>query len=223
MHKISSFGCSLTFGTELADDGCHLEMPTASNLTWPALVAQRLGWHYKCYATGGIGNLCIMDRVLKHSYYNPKDVFVINWTFIDRFDYSDPAGVHFDRGLRDWSTARPSESDQVSEWYYRQVHSEYRDKLTALIYIKTTIDYLKARNISFVMTAIDDLLWCTKWHAPAHVTELQDHVRPHVKDFQGRNFLDWARLQGFEITAAGHPLEAAHAAAAELFLPKFLL
>lgn len=218
--QIISFGCSFTFGTELADDGHGKPKPTPSKLTWPALVASRLEADYYCLARGGSGNLSILDRVLTRCYYHPTDFFVINWTFIDRFDYSDPAGRHFDNGINEYLTARPGELDKVSDFYFRNMHSEYRDKFTNLMYIKTAIDQLLLSGSKFLMTAIDPMIFCERWHAPPHIIKLQEAVRPYILDFEGRNFLDWSRDREFEITPAGHPREQAHAAAAELMLPR---
>jgi hypothetical protein len=216
-----SFGCSLTFGTDLKDDGHGLQFARPSNFTWPALVAQQRGWNYECQAVGGTGNLCIVDRLLKHLYYHPDEFYIINWTFIDRFDYSDPNGSHFNNGLRDYISLRPNETDNngVAGYYFKYLHSEYRDKITNLIYIKTALDMLKAKNVKFIMTSIDDLLFCDRWHAPPHVIDMQQEIRPYITSFENRNFLDWSQHRDFEISATGHPLEAAHAAAAELVQP----
>ena len=73
------------------------------------------------------------------------------------------------------------------------------------------------------MTYMDDLLFETvnpKWHPPDAVAYLQQLVRSHLHDFAGQNFLDWSRSNRFEVSAAWHPLEQAHAAAAELMAPK---
>jgi hypothetical protein len=218
--NVCSFGCSFTFGTELFDDGRDLVVPTPSQFTWPALIAKKLGVTYHCQARGGSGNLSIMDRVGRYRSYNPQDFLIINWSFQDRFDYSDPDGMHFDRGSNDYLTARPGELDPVSGFYYRHLHSEYRDKLTNLLYIKSTIDMLTHHGTKFMMTAIDDVMWCQKWHVSPLVLELQEFVRPYIASFEHRNFLDWAQHRGFQITAAGHPLEDAHAAAAELMWDK---
>lgn len=218
---IISFGCSLTFGTDLSDSNFDAAWPTASKMTWPALVSQRLGVDYQTRAQGGIGNLCIADRVARnvHFFLDPSRFFIINWTFIDRFDFSHPQGMHFNSGFRDYNTCRPNETDELSEFYYRNFHSEYRDKLVNLMYIKTTIDVLQRHKVKFIMTAIDDLLWCRQWHASPHILELQQEISPYFLDFEGRNFLDWSRHCGFDISDTGHPLEKAHAAAADLMLP----
>ena len=70
------------------------------------------------------------------------------------------------------------------------------------------------------MTMLDDLLWCQQWHAPEFVRHLQQEVRSYIHDFEGHNFLDWSRNRGFEISSSEHPLEKAHAAAADYMLPK---
>ena len=218
MHLIS-FGCSLIEGTDLADADTSNPWPRPSRLTWPALLANRFNLDYEPKAKGGSGNLCILDRVMRDANTCPDSICVIGWTFTDRFDYSHPAGQHFGAGPDDYLTLRPSDDSDLERFYYRNLHSEYKDKLTNLIYIKTAIDFLQQHSIKFVMTAVDDTLFCEKWHAPTPVLELQKSVIPYISDFEGRNFVDWSRHCGFDISASGHPLDQAHAAAADLMAP----
>lgn len=215
---IRSFGCSLTFGTDLPDDGRCDPWPIASQLTWPALIAQRLGMNYSCHAMGGSGNLCIADRVLRYCFYHPEDFLIINWTFTDRFDYSDPQGQHHDAGKKDYLTLRPGDSDETTNFYFRNIHSQYRDKFTNLLYINTVIERLKANKAKFLMTSIDDSLFCQKWYASPHLIELQDKIKPDMHWFEGKNFLDWTQYRGMKISESGHPLQESHAAAAELMI-----
>jgi hypothetical protein len=221
--KTLSFGCSLTRGTDLSDINTasfeDISLLSASLLTWPALVAQRLNSEYRCFALGGAGNLCIADRVLHHMPHYPDDLFIINWSFIDRFDYSDPQGRHFGNGSLDYKSLTPGSSEEVAQYYYRHLHSEFRDKITSLMYMKTVLDALISNKRKFLMTSVDPVLFCERWHCPPHVMQLQQSLRPHIVNFEGKNFLDWARHRGFEISSSGHPLEQAHAAAAELMLP----
>jgi len=219
IQRIASFGCSFIWGTELSDHQCNDVLNGYSRLTWPALLAMNCDLQYHCLARGGLGNLAIADRVCGWVDKSPDDFLIINWTFIDRFDYSHRQGRHFNSSLGDYLTCRPGDDDAVSEFYFRHLHSEYRDKLTAPIYIKTVIDYLLEKKVPFLMTAMDDLLWCKQWHVTPLVRKLHQDIRPYVHDFEGRNFLDWSRHRGFRISDAGHPLEAAHAAAAEIMLP----
>lgn len=221
LGKIASFGCSLTFGTELQDDDIDLPVPTASQLTWPALIAKHFGRDYRCCARGGAGNLNILQNILsvisgRRPEFGPF-LWIVNWTFIDRFDMLKSTN---DPPYTSWSTIRPNDTTAAGQMYYRELHTEIRDKLASLIHFKVAKDVLLQYNIPFVMTCVDDLAFDTKWNIDPVILMLQQELRPYIQDFEGRNFLDWSRHRGFEITEAGHPLEEAHAAAAELMLPK---
>jgi hypothetical protein len=218
--KFTSFGCSFVFGTDLPDQTDLEKWPRFSHLTWPSLVSRNLEINYWSRSQGGIGNLCILNRVLDAIYLSPEDFFIISWTFIDRFDYSHPSGAHFGNGLDDYLTLLPSDdSNKNSEHYFKHLHSEHKDKFINLMYIKTAVDFLKNYKIPFVMTCVDDTLFCQKWHAPPYVVRLQDQIRPYMYNFEGRNFVDWSRHKGFDISPTGHPLCEAHAAAAEIMTP----
>jgi hypothetical protein len=217
--RLISFGCSFIWGTDLPDYRSDDFLRGYSNLTWPALLAKKFGLEYFSRAQGGLGNLSITDRVCCYANLFSDDLVIINWTFIDRFDYSNPLGAHFNNGTQDFIACCPGNNDDVSEFYFRNLHSEYRDKLTALMYIKTCLDYLLSKNVPFIMTAVDDLLWCQQWHAPDLIRELQQQIRPYIHDFEGKNFLEWSRNKGFKFSDHGHPLEEAHIAAADLMVP----
>jgi hypothetical protein len=85
-----------------------------------------------------------------------------------------------------------------------------------LTYIKTAVDVLKQKNIPFVMTYIDELLFETEWHCDSTIVYLQNYIRPYMTKFQDKTFLDFSRQNGFAISRTYHPLESAHQAAFEL-------
>lgn len=218
---LKSFGCSFLFGTDLSD--CQYDQqqlyPVPSQMTWPALLANKLGMDYKCHAHGGSGNLAIVDRLLNDIALRKDTCFyVVGWTYIDRFDFRDPNGGP--TGTNDWSTVRPYGDDDVAQTYYKNLHSDYRDKLTSLLNIKTAIDTLRSRGHRFVMTSMDDLLMDSRFHISPGVEYLQNYVRDHVVTFDGMNFLDWSKHKGFAISKDNHPLEEAHACAADYMLDK---
>jgi hypothetical protein len=217
MH-VYSFGCSLIFGTDLADDGRDRPYATASNLTWPALIAQQLNTPYKCLAQGGSGNLQILGRLLDRVAVNntSEDLYIIGWSWIDRYDYTTDINEH---GRQFWASVMPIDETDVARTYYRHLHSEYRDKLTSLQCVRTAIDVLTQKGCSFIMTYQDELMFDTAWNSSPGIAALQDYVRPYMHTFDGQTFVDWSRDRGFEISATLHPLEPAHAAAAELMLP----
>jgi hypothetical protein len=221
--KIKSFGCSFIFGTDLADDGRHLPVPTASNYTWPAHLAGHLGYHYECYARPGSGNLQIAERVLSHAAKSNDSLFVIGWTWIDRFDHTNStiSNIPIQSQWCNWRTIMPVDQDALAKHYYKGLHSEYRDKLGSLMYIKLVIDTLQQKHIPFVMTYMDELMFDQQWnHTPA-VIDLQNYVKPYMTEFEGQNFLDWSRSNKFEISDTWHPLEQAHQAAADYMIKVF--
>jgi hypothetical protein len=233
--KLKSFGCSFIFGSELSDlvhreisdYGPNDKYATGSQLTWPAHLAQQLGHEYLTYSRPGSGNLQIAERVLSHLATNEQSLFVIGWTYIDRFDYVSVANPDKWKWNPDklpgmpWSTLMPVDTFDAAKTYYRDLHSEIRDKFTTLMSIRVVIDTLKQKNCSFIMTYMDDLILDQRWNTTPAITDLQDYIRPHMTTFEGMNFQQWSKKNGHPITAIGHPLESAHRAAGELMFKVF--
>lgn len=223
---LKAFGCSFIHGTDLADTGPLTNYNfRPSKSTWPALLAHRLELKYNCVAKGGSGNLQILDNVLNSAEMdrNQCDFYIVAWTWSMRFDYSNPQGRHFDGEDRNtWCTLLPMDANSrdLHDFYFRNFHSSYKDKLTSLLYISQAIDMLQSRNLGFYMTCMDDEIFDNKWHTSPAISYLQEKVRPHIRNFEGHNFLRWASIRGFEVSATGHPLEPAHAAAADLVYPE---
>jgi hypothetical protein len=218
--RLKSFGCSFIFGSELDNASIAPGNVTPSNHTWPAHLARYLARDYECYAKPGSGNLQILEKILTHaSNKNGHDLFVICWTWIDRYDYynSDYNGMLW----QDWLTIMPVDTNNVAKTYYRDLHSEYRDKFTCLSYIKLAIDTLNQKGIPFIMTYMDELLFDQQWHTTPAVLDLQEYVKPHMTTFEGQSFLEWSRAQGYPETANWHPLEAAHRAAGDYMIKVF--
>ena len=211
--KLKSFGCSFIFGTDLHDDSRLAPKATASNFTWPALLAQRHGWDYTCYARPGAGNLEIAERLLSQLCDTEPAVYVIGWSWIDRFSYTNTHDKWFGSP---WHTIMPIDTNDKAEIYYRDIHSEMRDKLTTLLNVRVAIDSLKQRGHRFIMTYMDDLMFDNRWNTTPAICDLQGYCLPHMTRFDNKNLLDWSKQQGFEISATMHPLEAAHQAAFEL-------
>ena len=217
--NLKSFGCSFIYGTDLADDGRGYLVASPSQLTWPSLLAKDLNYNYECYARPGAGNLRILEKILNQVSISEHDVFVVGWTWIDRFDYTaKPTGPtpQSERiGNEVWKTVMPIDTDSKALNYYRDLHSQYRDKFTNLVYIKTAIDILKQKNIPFIMTYMDNLLFETYTQTPS-VKELQDYILPYMTTFNGQTFLEYSKENGFPISETLHPLEPAHQAAFKL-------
>jgi hypothetical protein len=218
--KLKSFGCSFIFGSDLADTlGKNYGFP--SKTSWPALLAKRFELDYECHANPGAGNLQILEQILTHSVDNQPSVFVVGWTWIDRFDYHYMPEPDLSHDHSKWETIRPSMETSLSRYYFKDLQCEFRDKLTSLVYIKTAIDVLQQKNIPFVMTYMDPLLFERKWHVSPAVLDLQNYVRPYMTMFDHQTFLEWSRSLGYAESANWHPLEQAHQAAADIMLTVF--
>jgi hypothetical protein len=201
--KLSGYGCSFIYGSELS----------SSADTWPALLSRDIGHEYCCRAQAGVGNLQIMEQILCSG--RDDDILIINWTWIDRFDFVDCATER-------WETLRPALDHDHADYYFKNLHSQYKDVLTNLCYIDIALGFLLSNNKKFIMTYMDDLILeeiLPTWHNPAAVSYLQQKISPHLSSFDGMNFLDWSRSKGFDISNSWHPLEQAHQAAAEYMLP----
>jgi hypothetical protein len=221
--NLKSFGCSLIFGSELSDEAGSTPSQGYkyySKLTWPAHLARHLNYLYRCYARPGSGNLQIAERVLTHLSTNEQALFIINWSFIDRFDYVSINNPKKWPGIP-WSTIMPGDDTNNAKNYYRELHSEIRDKLTTLMSIKLVIDTLQQKNCPFIMTYEDGLIFSYRWNTSPLIIELQDYIMPHLTTFNGDTFVQFAKKNGYPITSLGHPLEEAHAAAGELMIKVF--
>ena len=131
--NLTSYGCSFIFGIDI--DDAEMIPDTAgkpSNKTWPARLANHLSLTYRCRAYPGCGNLLIAERVLLdlERLCGNTELVVVGWTWTDRFDYNNPNNID------NWNTVRPGEIDTRAQFYFRDLHSEYRDKLSSLIVIK---------------------------------------------------------------------------------------
>jgi hypothetical protein len=115
----------------------------------------------------------------------------------------------------------PVDQDALAEHYYKGLHSEYRDKLCSLMYIKLVIDTLQQKHIPFVMTYMDELMFDRQWNTTDAINDLQEYIEPFMIKFDDLTFLEWSRAKGFDISTTMHPLEQAHQAAADYMISVF--
>ena len=208
IDSIQTFGDSFLFGSDLKDSDNNLKF---SNKTWPALIAKELSLNYDCQARGGCGNHNISKNIL--NFLNRSSLVVINWTWIDRFDYDDDT--------RGWQkTIRPGSDNEISKFFYKEIHTEEDDKFRSLSYIYSTHHYLKENNIPFIATYMDHLLLDSTWNVSSGIIKLQEMLRKELKTFPNdQTFLEWSRANGYPESKGWHPLEQAHEEAAKLWLP----
>lgn len=222
--KLKSFGCSFVYGNDLADTiMLSGQRARPSSSTYPALIAKAKDLDYCCHARPGAGNFEIANRVIAELDDADNAMFVINWTWIERFSYIDNTKEIINRPFNplEWKSITPVDRDHIADAYYKHMHTQLRDKIETLSCIKLVIDCLQANNLAFIMTWTDLLMWETQWHCPQSVAWLQSHVRPWLGDFQSQGFYDWSKTNGFALGPTAHPLETAHRAAADMILDQW--
>ena len=208
--KLKSFGCSFIFGSELSDITNRTKK--YSQLTWPAIIAQRLELDYACYAKPGSGNLQILNNLLDQVAQHNNDVYIINWTFTNRWDYMYANN-------NQWHSVLPWDTHDRAEFYYRHFQAEHTDKLNNLIWINCAVQALQSVSAKFCMTYMDELLLDSRWNTGPGIAQLQQRVAPHLNLFDGATFVEWSQQNGYAISSQyHHPLEQAHAAAADYLL-----
>lgn len=203
MDSISGFGDSFLFGVDLQ---------YIYYSTWPALIANQLGKSYNCYAVSGCGNSIISQNVIEHS--TPDSLTIINWTWIDRFDYVLD---------EEWCTVRPESDGKIADFYLRHLQSDLLNKYESLKTIYATHQYLKNNNIKFISTYMDRLFLDQEWHYPKYVRNLQESLKNDFHTFDGQTFLEWSRANKFKESKTWHPLEEAHIAAANYWKETYRL
>jgi hypothetical protein len=182
-----------------------------SELTWPARLSRALNINYGCYARPGCGNFFIANQVLDQLATNEPALYVINWSFIDRFDFVDQ-----DYNDGRWETLRPGPGNHPhGDFYYRNLHCELRDKLHSLQLIKLVTLELLASRQPFVMTYMDNLIFDQRWNTTPGMLTQQEFLQPimlHWKNNQDQSidWLLWAVQQGHVVTASNHLLESGH-------------
>lgn len=102
------------------------------------------------------------------------------------------------------------------------VDNQEYNKFRALQTISSCNNFMNRYNIKSVQTYMDHEIFEKEWHCPEYIKSLQSLIVDDMRLFDGMNFLEWSRHNNFKITEPDwHPLEDAHRAAAEFWLPTY--
>lgn len=233
MGNLIAFGDSFTWGSELSDEFIlennselnsvlierYGKLPNKpSKLTWCSLLSDSLNKNYICHAIPGSSNQSILRSFLSNvDSITPDDLIVINWTWINRWDF-------YNLQEEKWSTVRPAsnEATEFDKLYYKYFQSELWDKLETLKSMYLANSILNSYGIKFVQTSIDDLVFNTEYHAPDYILALQNSLNNDILYFGNKGFYAWAKDNNFPMSkGVGHPLEKAHKEAYEHANKKF--
>jgi hypothetical protein len=101
--------------------------------------------------------------------------------------------------------------DQARLDHYRV----YKDSSWPIVSSADQIDLLPDRIQQEVNNNFDNT------QSSSSIRLLQDLTRPALRSFDGVDFLTWSYQKGFEVTDLLHPLQQAHDAAAQYWLPHY--
>jgi hypothetical protein len=79
-------------------------------------LAKNIGYDYDCFARPGTGNLSILESILSQSETNKNDLYVIGWTWIDRFDYLTSQYNVVSSNSPHWNKILPNDKGKESEF-----------------------------------------------------------------------------------------------------------
>jgi hypothetical protein len=217
---LGAFGDSFLFGSDLPDiqDYDSVVWHYPSKLTYPALIAKQLQLEYYCTALPAQGNKVIADDIIRAVQYHCDNMFyIINWTWIDRFEYIGEGRVGNCEG---WNSLLPGQETQHSNFYYKNFYSDSDSKLSNLMYINTALQALLDNKCKFIMTYMDHLLFDKTWHCTTSIDYLQNKIQKYTTLYDSKTFLEWSRENQYPESRHWHPLEQAHKEASEHWLPK---
>lgn len=193
--KLKSFGCSFIYGDELRD----ATDASPSKLTWPALLSNHLGYEYECHAKNGSGNLQILDTLLSQlADKNNDTVYVINWTWPERYNYKNDT---------DWVTLQPNQSSSEAATYYRNFHNEYVDKLTLLMCMTTAVGVLGKAKANYIMTYMKDE-HIKPSESEFNLIPLYHNLLQYLTFWDGHGFNSWCEINKFEKCPGRHWAES---------------
>ena len=184
-----------------------------SRYTWPALYAKEKNLKYVCYAQPGCSNQGIVRQVVKYlDTLTTNDLVVINWTWIDRWDFYNDTDIPIER----WITVRPGENQtELSKLYFKHIHNQVFALSETLKSIVLVHNLLEMRKINFITTTIDKTTFDTYLNYPKYIYDLQKMIKNKFTWFENDDFLSWSKKNNFKISKKGHPLEEAHEKAFE--------
>lgn len=124
--RIIAFGCSYTFGHGLSD--CFQTKnfepgPSPSQLAWPQLVANSLGWECVNLGVCGAGNKQI-SHIAHRFEFGSRDVAVFLWSYIHRHCIIDPLHPDHDVWYEQKGSVHPSVQSKEDRMWLKHFYRE---------------------------------------------------------------------------------------------------
>lgn len=206
LKKLFAFGDSYTFGHELEDCPTN-DFKTPSQLSYPALVAKKLGLCYECFAVGSFANNAITRQLTETlDDISNDDMVLIMWTHPHRREFL------FD-GDFGYRSVSPSSVDvPFYKEYYKHIDSSLNYHVNLSLYDILVAQYLlESKKINYVFLAADSdlsLSVATNMHGTS--TLVNQINLDNWLMFDGNvGFCEWAK-NDLKLKFYVHPPELAH-------------
>jgi hypothetical protein len=222
--KLLASGCSFIYGSELSDErpgtGGH------SYSTYPALLARHLNLEYVCAARPGYGNDSIVRSVIENLDTN-VELVVVNWSYLDRYEYYHPAVRWQNLGAVTSKNNRCYDDlGELSKLFFTNLTPEYSwyKYLADIVFLQ---ELLKNHKIPYIFTTAESNFYNKEeivklGTGHANLYNMIDFESWHSWEW-GDNpvgFVAWAGGHYYPVGNNGHPLETAHHATFELLKEK---
>jgi hypothetical protein len=217
MKTLYAFGCSLIYGSELADVNQSPLVP--SGLTFTALAAKKLNYNYKCIAKPGASNTAMARRITNYAdKISPGLVFVL-WTYPTRFEFkfNYPTGYGVKLNISSWLSILPMHNktsvDFINEFYKHTGSNSDFGMYTTIQSVLLAQTILEKTQIPYIFACADTEMLQTiksKSHSNFNVNAILQYIDTTKFLDQNLGFTRWANENNYKIGDGNHPLEEAH-------------
>jgi len=200
---LQTFGCSFTYGEEL---------PDPETQSWPALLAQKLGYELHNYGLGGCGNNYMIKTAMKKVPMHTPDLAIVAWTSCNRVEFADENGVYdiAPGWFRRFKTYQPHRQEIAK--YITAYHNEnyqYRNWLRSVVLLQ---DFFKLRNVNYrFVNAFDNQDLISKYRKTSQDIESLIDTSKFI-GWPDKSMVVWTHKEEDALPRGpgGHPLEEGH-------------
>jgi hypothetical protein len=194
-----TLGDSFTYGEELPDPATQ---------SWPALLANKLGYDLRNRGRPGCGNNYMIKTAIKEVPVIKPDLVIVSWTSCGRMEFADRCSVYDIWPGSDRKFERPSPHRRTLEKYittYNNEQHQYRSWLRSVILLQ---DFFKLRNINYrFINTFNNQQLSYKYLTNSKVySDLIDTQQFLGWPYSG--IVEWA--SGCPVGPRHHPLESGH-------------
>lgn len=196
MHRLATFGCSLTFGEGLSDAQVDKKNPSKaitepSQYSWPSVLAKKLNYSLENFAKCGISNKQICQNILESDLSKIDTVFIL-WTHFPRhciFTSKTHSPIRLNpTNHYGWKGMRVLEVKKIRN-YYKNYFTHYNSFIESFHYINLAKLYLDKLDIESHHFLIEDVPYYSHEHDEYYDFPEWNKVKINLVNF---DYIDYA-------------------------------